>query len=187
MSSTYSRYVAASTSDIDVLFAKWQILVNDSDVTSGSNSTITFAPTIEENANVKSNVIAPSSKGYFDINIDPTNVDVSFKYTIALGITNENVPDLMITKYAIIPNTYVEGDPIEAISLTNNLITNTLSYQKDNTEFKFQPFTIRVYFEWYEGTSELMNDDADTAVGNTAATSNTTFKMNANISFEQIF
>jgi hypothetical protein len=184
MSSTYSRYVADTTGNINVLFAKWQILVNDSDVTSSSNSSITFTPTIEPNANVASNVIAPSSKGYYDIAIDPTNVDVSFSYSIDLGIDNENMPDLMITKYSIIPNSYVEGDILEVVNLSGNTITNTLNFNKD---VPFEPFTIRVFFEWYEGENELMNDTADTTVGNTAATENTTFQMHANIAFEQVF
>lgn len=187
MSTTYSRYVANTTSDIEVLFAKWQILVDDKDISSSTNSEISFMPVIEENSYVKSNTIAPSSKGYFDIEVDPTNVDVSFKYTINLSIANQNMPDLMITKYAIIPSTYVEGDTLNVINLTGSTITNTLSYDKGTPSFKFTPFTVRVYFEWYEGTGEQMDDAKDTAVGDTAATDNTKFQMNANIAFEQIF
>lgn len=187
MSSTYSRYVAGTTGNIDVLFAKWQILVNNTDVTSNSSSTITFAPVIEENQYVAANVIAPSSKGYFDININPTNVDVSFKYSINLGIQNETAPDIKITGYSIVPDTYVEGDPLEIFTLTENNITNTLNFDKNIESFQFKAFTIRAYFEWYEGVNELMNDTADTAVGNLAATENTTIAMNASISFEQIF
>lgn len=187
MSTTYSRYVANTTSDIEVLFAKWQILVDDKDISSSTNSEISFMPVIEENSYVKSNTIAPSSKGYFDIEVDPTNVDVSFKYTINLSIANQNMPDLMITKYAIIPSTYVEGDALNVINLTGSTITNTLSFDKGTPSFKFTPFTVRVYFEWYEGTGEQMDDAKDTTVGDTAATDNTKFQMNANIAFEQIF
>jgi hypothetical protein len=186
MSSTYSRYIANTTGNVEGLFAKWQILVSNTDITGNSTSTITFVPTITENANVAPNVVAPSSKGYFDINIDPSNAEVSFKYTINLGIDNTNFPDLKMTGYSIVPNTYVEGDPLEVINLTDNIITNTLNFDRNTPAFKFQSFTIRVYFEWYEGTSELMNDEADTAIGNTAATQNTTFTINANISFEQM-
>jgi hypothetical protein len=187
MSSTYSRYVADATSNIEVLFAKWQILVNETDITSTSNSTISFVPVIEENNYVESNTVAPSSKGYFDIVVDPSNVGVSFKYTINLAVANENMPDLMITKYAIQPSTYIEGDPLEVINLTDNTITNTLNFDKNITSFKFQSFTIRVYFEWYEGTGEVMTDVEDTAVGVSAVTDNTKFQMTANIKFEQIF
>ncbi len=187
MSSTYSRYVADTTGNIDLLFAKWQILVNDNDITTNTTSNITFVPTMEENANVADNVIAPSSKGYFDIDVDPSNVNVSFTYNINLGIENEDMPDLMITKYAIIPNTYVEGDPLTIINLSSNTITNTLTFDKETENFKFNSFTVRVYFEWYEGVDELMDDVADSAVGNKAATENTTLHMSANINFQQVF
>lgn len=183
MSNTYSRYVAGTTGNIDVLLAKWQIFVNNNDITESTNSEIIFNPVIEENEYVSSNTFAPSSKGYFDIEIDPSNVDVSFNYTVDLGIENENIPDLMITKYSIIPNTYVDGDPIEVINLNNSSITNSMVFNNSIENFTFEPFTIRVYFEWIEGTGEQMDDAADT----TAAASNTTLMMNASIVFEQIF
>lgn len=178
MSNTYSRYVADTKGNIDILFAKWQILVNTIDVTSNSSSSISFEPVIESNDNIASGVIAPTSKGHFDIEVDPSNVEVSFKYTINLSIENENIPDLMITKYAIIPNDYVSGE-LELITLTDNTITNTLYYDNSTEDFSHKPFTVRVYFEWYEGENELMNDEEDSKVNDE------TFKINADIKFEQ--
>lgn len=187
MSTTYSKYVAGATSDIEVLFAKWQILVNDVDITKNTNSTVSFVPTIEENENVQSNTIAPSSKGYFDINIDPSNADVSFKYTISLAVLNEDMPDLMITKYAVLPENYIEGDSLDLETLNNSTISDNLIFDKNTEDFKFKPFTIRVFFEWYEGQGESMDDQKDSEVGSKAATDDTKFKMSANIAFEQIF
>ena len=186
MSSTYSRYVAGTTGNIDILFAKWQILINDQDITSENTSNISITPTIEQNENVKENTIAPTSKGYFDIDIDPTNVDVSFKYTINLNINNEEIPDLMITKYTILPNDYEEGDTIEYTTLQENIITNNLIYDNETENFNFDPFTVRIYFEWYEGEEEQMNDEADTEIGTKAIKEDLSFTINANISFEQI-
>ena len=48
----------------------------------------------------------------------------------------------------------------------------------------FKPFTIRICFEWYEGTTEKMNDESDTQVGKNAE--NNKLEISANISFEQI-
>ncbi len=183
MSNTYSRYVADTTSNVDVLLAKWQILVNDADITSNSNSNVTFTPVIEENANVAAGTVAPSSKGYFDINVNASNVNVSFRYAITLDIVNEAMPDLMITKYAIVPTDYVEGTALATTDIVNNVITNDMLL---NGNTSFENFTVRVYFEWFEGTNENMNDVADTAVGTDAAINNTTFTINANIEFEQI-
>ena len=122
MSNTYSRYIASSDGNVEIEFAKWQLLVNNTDITTNSSSNISFEPTIESNANVANNKVAPSSTGYFDVEIDPTNVDVSFKYTINLDIQNENIPDLLITKYAIIPNDYLEGDSLKFENISDNYL-----------------------------------------------------------------
>lgn len=187
MSNTYSRYVASTTGDLEVIFAKWQILVNETDITNNNSSQISLIPIIEENENIKSNTIAPSSKGYFDIIIDPSNVDVSFNYDITLDYENEDLPDLVITKYAILDNSYSEGDQIEKISLTGNSIEGTLNYDNSIDNFEFEPFTIRVYFEWYEGENENMNDSADTEIGIRAANDDVAdISISTNISFSQV-
>ena len=187
MSNTYSRYVASTTGDLEVIFAKWQILVNDSDITNNNSSQISLIPIIEENENIKSNTIAPSSKGYFDIIIDPSNVDVSFNYNITLDYENEDLPDLVITKYAILDNNYSEGDQIEKISLTGNSIEGTLNYDNSINNFEFESFTVRVYFEWYEGENENMNDSADTEIGIRAANNDVDdISISTNISFSQV-
>lgn len=182
MSNTYSRYIASTTNSIETPFAKWQIMINNEDITSSNEASITFNPIIEKNENVKENTIAPSSKGYFDINIDPTNVDVSFSYKINLNIENDNMPDLLITKYAILDENYIEGDELNLINLDNNEINNSMIYNNST----FNKYTIRVFFEWYEGENELMNDQDDTIIGKDAVTNNNKLIINANIEFKQI-
>lgn len=186
MSSTYSRYVSDTTGNIQVLFAKWQILVNNNDITNGSNSSIDFTPVMESNINVASDVVAPSSKGYFDIAVNPTNVDVSFKYTIDFEVLNTNIPDLMISKYAVLPDNFIEGDPLEYQTITDGSISYTMNYDNETVDFSFKPFTIRVYFEWIEGTDEVMNDETDTAVATDAETNDTKLQIKADIKFEQV-
>lgn len=184
MSNTYSRYVANTTGNVEVQFAKWQILVNENDITTSSSSSIELTPVVEQNQYVADNKVAPSSKGYFDIDIDPTNVEVSFDYSISLTIENTNIPDLMITKYSIVDSSYDEDkDELQINNIKDNTITGSLTYDNKTENFKFEPFTIRIYFEWYEGTDEVMDDLADSEVGNDA--SNHSLKLNANIKFEQ--
>lgn len=186
MSSTYSRYVADTPGNIDILFSKWQILVNDNDITSDTSSSITFMPIMDENDHVAPNTIAPSSKGHFDIEINPRNVNVSFKYTINLGINTSYIPDLMITKYSVIPSSYSGEGTIVVDNLENNIITDTVYFDKKTENFQFEPFIIRIYFEWYEGDNELMDNEHDTAIGYLAATENLKFTMSADIAFEQV-
>ena len=181
MSNTYSRYVADVDSNIDLLFAKWQILVNENDITNNTTTSINITPVMEENVNVAENTIAPSSKGYFDIDIDPSNAGVSFDYSINLNIEDENMPDLMISKYAILDKDYNEGDQITATTILNNTIDGTVDYDATAHE----PFTVRVFFEWYEGVDEKMDDEADTNIGYEAALNDKSLLVNASISFNQ--
>lgn len=181
MSNTYSRYVADVDSNIDLLFAKWQILVNENDITNNTTTSINITPVMEENVNVAENTVAPSSKGYFDIDIDPSNAGVSFDYSINLNIEDENMPDLMISKYAVLDKDYNEGDQITTTTILNNTIDGTVDYNATAHE----PFTVRVFFEWYEGVDEKMDDEADTNIGYEAALNNKSLLVNASISFNQ--
>lgn len=180
MSNTFSKYVSSADGDLNVSFAKWQILVNNLDISDASNSEILFVPVIDSNNEVEENSVAPSSSGYFDIAIDPSNVALSFNYNITFSIENDDIPDLMISEYAILP---VDDSPIEKISLDNNIIEKDMIYDPENP---FKPFTIRLFFKWYEGENELMDDLADTEIGTVAAINDTKLKMKANISFKQI-
>ena len=188
MSNTYSRYVVDATGNVKVEFAKWQILVSDTDITNGTTSTIELTPVIAENEHVAKGTIAPTSKGHFDIVINPENVGVSFDYEISLDVLNDNMPDLMITEYSKLPIDYVEGTKANVKTVEDNLITETLLYDNSELEegeepFKFKPFKIRVYFEWYEGENELMDDEADTLIG--ASEEETTLNIEATIKFTQ--
>ena len=185
MSNTFSRYVSKATGNIDMAFSKWQILVNNVDITSNTSSSIDLTTVLEENSNIATNTIAPSSKGYVDIDIDPTNVDVSFDYSINLEVKNEEVKDLLITDYAILDNNYIEGDQIETIPLEENSINETLLYDNTIDNFKFEPFTVRIYFEWYEGENEQLDDTKDTEIGTKAANEDTPLEITASINFEQ--
>lgn len=188
MSNTFSRYTSGTTGNIDIAFSKWQILVNEVDITSNTSSSIDLTPVMEENKNVATNTVAPGSKGYVDINIDPTNVDVSFNYEINLEVKNKDIKDLVISKYAILDSNYIEGDQIETTPLLNNNINKNLLYDNTTDNFKFDTFTIRIYFEWYEGENELMDDASDTEVGKNAATAteDTPLEITATINFSQI-
>ena len=177
MSDTYSRYVVDTSGNIEMSFAKWQILVNEKDITNGTTSDIEITPVIEESNNVKNNTIAPSSKGYFDILINPSNVEMSFDYTVNIKLLNENMPDILISKYAILNETYKDGDTINKVALEDNEITGTLIFDNKTKNFSFKPFTIRIYFEWYDGENETMNDEADTEIAKDALLNNTKLQI----------
>ena len=170
MSNTYSRYVADATGDVELTFAKWQILINNNDITNEETRTIAVTPTILANENVAANKLAPSSIGYYDIEIDPTNVETSFNYQVTISDIEE-MPDLLITKYQII----IDGVTTE-YEIENNTIEGTLNYGDED----FDVFTLRIFFEWYDEEGNTMSDEDDTTLSQQE-----TISIETNITFEQ--
>ena len=166
MSNTYSRYVADASGDVTLAFAKWQILIGDEDITNGDIKTLNITPTILANDNVATNKLAPSSIGYYDIEIDASNVETSFN--VKLTLENEDMPDLKITKYSI-----NDGDEIDIV---NNEINESFNYSDD-----IDIINIRIYFEWYDMEDNIMSDEEDSLYAN----ANESITITTNLSFEQ--
>ena len=184
--STYARYATSTTGEANLNMAQWQISVNNQNITENYNTQLSFTPVIEENENVKSGTVAPGSTGYFDIQINPEKVDVSFSYNIMLQLPEDSVvSDLKITHYAIIPSGQ-DDNSIQKIPYTGSSIENVLKYDNQTSNFKFSPFTVRVYFEWYDGQDNLMDDTADTEVSQKVNNSeDVNFNILASLSFKQ--
>ena len=148
---TYAKYTSSANANTNITISRWNILVNDQDIKNNSNFTNTIKPTFEENENIASGVIAPTSKGYFDIIIDGTKTDVSFQYNINLALSNLNtVSDLKLTNYKV-------NDDTTLHQIENNVISNQVLYNSDNKIIKY-----RIFVEWIDGDSETMNNEADT-------------------------
>lgn len=178
MNHTYSRYVSSSTNNIETSFAKWQILVNNEDIANESSSEIEFNPVIEENEFVRDGKMAPSSKGYFDIEIDSSNTDVAFEYNLEFEILNDEIPDIVISKFGIY---YDDSDGIilndlEDLKITNNVLVKDL----DKT------FTIRVYFEWINDELKTMSNEDQTEVGINALNEEYKLEISAKLNFSQL-
>lgn len=154
---TFAKYLDQKTGDSNFNIASWSIKVNNQDITSAATISSLINPVYVANANVANGVIAPGSEGYFDLNIDATDTDVSFNYTISVATSaSSDVSDLIITGYQIDSGSMVNTS--ESAS-----ITNAIRYS-DATRTK----NIRVYFRWRDGTGEDMDnaDDTDASINN---------------------
>ena len=156
-SETYAKYVSSATSTAASSIARWRILVNDDDISVGATSTTLITPVFPGSTDISSNVIAPNAEGYFDLVLDATNVDVSFRYTITVE-ANENSPvtELVATKYAIngsTPVNYAEGE---------NTLEGNVSLSETN-----RTINIRIYIKWDDSLNLMTNaQDTSTTVGN---------------------
>ena len=170
---TYAKYITSTNESASMNIARWRILVNNKDIRENSTTNAIITPIFNGNDNINSGIIAPNSEGYFDLIIDATEADVSFKYKIEISVNqNSPVKDLITTKY-IIDN----GNEIP-LEKDNATIENTVLH-KDNTK----PINIRVYIKWDDSNEATMDNDADTEA--TKQVDNPA-KMDVKLSFIQL-
>ncbi len=168
-----AKYRKQISGNVDLQIAKWNIKINDEDVLNKSVLTNNIIPVFEGNEYTKDSVIAPGSKGYCDIIIDATNVDVDFTYELGISIGEENqISDLKTTGYIINPTNNTEDTIIE---LNGEAIKGEITHNTAQTK-------IRLYFEWYDEDDNNMDNKADTDV---AIDETSQAVISANIRFSQ--
>ena len=163
--STYAKYLSTADADTNITIARWNILVNNQDISQNSNFSEVLEPTFTGNENIKDGVIAPTATGYFDITLDGSTTDVSFSYDISFSEAYDNtVTDLKITKYEIDGHSYTYNGPI-----SGNILLNDQN----------RALTVRVYVEWVDQTAdETMTNVDDTTAANSGVAK---FKVNVNV------
>lgn len=161
---TYAKYTKSVDGTAGISVARWRILVNNENIRTGSLAASTITPVFAGDTHTASNVIAPTSTGYFDIVIDSTGTDVSFTYNISVSPSaSSNVTDIVTTGYS------VDGGTTVNFSTYNTDISDTVLYGSTSSR------TIRIFVMWNDSTGSTMNNAADT---------NATYNQNANANLD---
>lgn len=169
----YAKYLTSAEGSTTLTIAKWNISVNDLSIKNNADISNSIVPVFPGTDHIASNIIAPTVEGYFDLNLDFSNADVSFQYEItASADENSSVKDLVATGYSIDDGEKITfenyNDPItEIIELSSNIETRK----------------IRVYIMWNDDaeTQSMTNDD-DTL----STSSENPPLLHVNVSFTQI-
>ena len=169
----YAKYVTSTEGSTELTIANWNISVNNLSLKNNTDISETITPVFPGNKHIASGIIAPTAEGYFDLNFDFSNADVSFKYEIKTSVDeNSSVKDLVTTGYSIDDGEKINfenyNDPItEIIELYSNIETRK----------------IRIYVMWDDSeTSQTMSNSDDTI----STTVENPPLLNVNISFTQI-
>lgn len=169
---TYAKYISSANGETAISIAKWNIKVNNKSIKTDTNISSTIAPVFPGNENIASNILAPTAEGYFDLNLDFTDADVSFRYTITSSIAeNSPVKDFLIVGYSIDNGNRIDFDG-NANSITEDILLSS----------NIQNRTIRIFLKWVDDESASMSNEEDTI----ATTSSTPAICNVNINFTQI-
>lgn len=169
----YAKYLTSAEGSTELTIASWNIKVNDLSIKNNSDISNSIVPIFPGSEHIAENIIAPTVEGYFDLNLDFSDADVSFKYEIISSADeNSSVKDLVATGYSIDDGEKITfenyNDPIsETIELTSNIKTRK----------------IRIYIMWNDNeTTQIMTNDDDTV----STTSENPALFHVNVSFTQI-
>ena len=144
---SYGLFESKNVLNVDNI-AKWNVFINGTDIKKNETFVVDKINLIN-NDNVLEGKMAPGSKGYFDIVIDPTDTDTSIRYDISFDFSSLN--DKIV----------VSG--IEEITSGNLVRTGKNTYSKVITLNEIKngiTNTIRVYIKW-----DNSDDESDSAIG----------------------
>lgn len=169
----YAKYLSSTSGSTTMQIANWNVKVNNQSIKTNTNLQGHIIPVFPGSEHISSNIIAPTAEGYFDLNFDFSQVDVSCSYTIQTSVnSNSSVTDLIATGYSIDDGPTINLEhPNDSISDTI-LLTNQLRTRK-----------IRVFILWNddETTQSMINtDDTQATISSTPAL------LDVNISFTQV-
>ena len=106
---TYALFETNKEISVSSNIAKWNIKVNNTMVTNSNNENTTFSlGSIDWNSggHVREGKAAPGSTGTFEIEIDPTNTQVSFVYELTIDTSNLNNKEFVISNVNETNNNY---------------------------------------------------------------------------------
>lgn len=169
----YAKYVTSASGNASMNIARWNISINNISIKNNNSISSAIVPVFLPNEHISSDVIAPTSEGYFDLNFDFSNANVSFEYEIKTQVDSKSpVKDLVATGYSV-----DDGEKIEFTNF-NEPISDTILLN-DNIKNR----KIRIYILWNDDEStQTMNNSQDAI----STKSSTPALFNVNISFTQI-
>ena len=171
---TYAKYLTTASGSTNIAVAEWNVKVNQISITDQtSDISATIVPVFPGTSHIAANIIAPTAEGYFDLNFDFSDVDVSLSYTINMEVNEDSpVQDLVATGYAINDGTRVNFQTF------NTPITETILLGSNITTRK-----VRIYLLWNDDSLTQTMDNAADALSTTSATP---VSFDVNLSFIQV-
>ena len=140
--STYAKYLSEYEKITTGNLAKWQLLINNSDISNNSDFSSSITPIFNNNSHISNNIIVPTSSGYFDLEIDCSNTDLSFSYTINIDNSISDVLDFKVTGYSL--------DGGEILTFSETSITDSVLASSNTDKLSY-----RIFVEWNDSDNNI--------------------------------
>jgi len=151
---TYALFESNITGTADMGIGKWNISVNQSDITSGQTHSFTITSfNIPQNQYTKTGKVAPGMGGDFYIEISPVDTQVSIRYDITINKTNLTASNMEITSI-----TELNHDKT-LIRTGEDTYTSTILLNQINRRYLDN---VQIKFQW---ENDEDNNERDTEIG----------------------
>ena len=153
ITNTFALFESESEGETQLGIAKWNIDVNNNNITSGVTESFTIDTfTYTPSNNIEDNYIAPGRSGYFELTIDPNDTEVAIRYDIEFDVATYQ-DNLGYTVSALGGNTAIKTGP----QTYSGVITLAQIASND-------VITIRINIDWLD-VPEF--NESDTELGTT--------------------
>ncbi|MGN1379305.1 MAG: hypothetical protein ACI4XR_02780 [Bacilli bacterium] len=149
INSSYALFETNKSMVVKPNVAKWNININNSNINSSEDFTIDSFVSVT-NSHVKEGKIAPGAEGYFDIEIDGQDTDVSISYNLKFDLSSLN---------NIVIESVEETNGYVITSEEDNTYSGVILLNEINQSVKHN---IRFYIKWVNNED---NNDNDSLIG----------------------
>ena len=147
---TLSRYVETTEGTSGLEIAKFNVTVNDINVTEGNPFILNYKDITDT-----SEKIAPNTKGYFELKINPIGTEVSLEYEFNFDL--RGIPKEFKLTYFTINDSEEHHDITEGNIIKNDLLLS----DKKNGFTEDEKINIKVYWDW-NIDEDITNPNVDT-------------------------
>lgn len=170
---TYAKYLTSIDGNTSVSISTWKLLLNNQDIINEEDFSSNISLVFPETAYSIENYIVPGSIGYFDLNVDCSDVSLYFKYIVDCTFEENNeINDLKVIGFS------VEGNN-SSITYLDDINTQVINYVLPDSTFS----SMRVYVQWNDDLTNTLDDSEDTLL----ALSNALGEVQVNVRFEQSY
>lgn len=130
---TYSKYITQTGNSSTLDISKWHILLNNEDIRNKKDFTNDIKIEYEKSDHIAENIVVPTSKGTFSLELNSTGTELPFEYTIQ--ITDDK-------PYSVTVNNITPGDDttpylydvtLEIVNNNSTLTNWTLDFELPET------------------------------------------------------
>ena len=158
---TYAKYFEKVDTTYQTHIKRWLINVNTYNIHEKSELNQVMQPILVEDTNMNNNILVPGRRGYFEMLIDYSAVDLAFEYEFSIEQLNSTpLEDFEIYGYEVI-----DADGTSTVTETKE-IKGVIDPTTEVDSNRDKKRNIRVLFRWNDANADTTDNAAAKGMNN---------------------